>query len=215
MGWTYSGFPPRPSLDAFTRAAYSPIVGAQALPLLELETMWLETDRLLLRRPLLSDAPDLLDILGDEDAMRYTRRLDGLRACRRYIVGHECQRRKVGYGPWIVLEKARRVTIGVGGLYDDPFEVGWGIEVGFHFAATAWGRGYATELTQFSVQFAHERLGFAEVRAFAHPDNTASRRVLEKTSFERQCFIAEMNRYLYVHRVGAGAASQTTVPGTR
>jgi hypothetical protein len=24
-----------------------------------------------------------------------------------------------------------------------------------------------------------------------------------------------MHRYLYVHRVGAGAASQTTVPGTR
>ena len=170
--------------------------------------MWLETDRLLLRRPLISDAANLLDILGDEEAMRYTRRLIGLRACRRYIVGHECQRRKVGYGPWVVLEKAHRVIVGFGGLYDDPFDVGWGIEVSFHFAATAWGKGYATELTQFSLHFAHERLGFAEVRAFAHPDNAASQKVLKKTSFERLCLIPEMNRYLFVHRAGTGGFAE-------
>jgi [ribosomal protein S5]-alanine N-acetyltransferase len=148
--------------------------------------MWLETDRLLLRRPCLSDAAGLQSILGDDDAMRYTRRLATLRECRRYIAGHECQRRKLGYGPWLVVEKASREIIGFGGLYDDPFEVGWGIEIGYQFAKTAWGNGYATELTEFCLQLAHERLGFAEVRAFAHPDNAASQRVLTKTSFERQ-----------------------------
>lgn len=176
--------------------------------------MWLETDRLLLRKPLLSDAPNLLDILGDEEAMRYTRRLIDLRACRRYIAGHECQRRKIGYGPWVVLEKGRRAIIGFGGLYEDPFAVGWGVEVSYHFAAIAWGNGYATELTKFSLRFAHERLGFAEVRAFAHPDNTASQRVLKKASFERQCFVPEMERYLYVHRVGAAMAPRAADPGT-
>jgi hypothetical protein len=90
--------------------------------------------------------------------MQYTRRLVGLRACRRYIAGHECQRRKVGYGPGIVLEKARGVMIGIGGLYDDPFDVGWGTEVGYTFAEAAWGNGYATELVKFSLQFAYERL---------------------------------------------------------
>ena len=53
--------------------------------------MWLETDRLLLRRPLLSDAADLQSILGDEDAMRYTRRMASLREWRRHIAGHERQ----------------------------------------------------------------------------------------------------------------------------
>jgi len=162
--------------------------------------MWLETDRLVLRKPVLSDAPGLLNILGDREAMQYTRRLVGLRACRRYIAGHECQRRKVGYGPWIVLKKARGVMIGFGGLYDDPFDVGWGIEVGYTFAEAAWGNGYATELVKFSVQFAYERLGFAEVKAFAHPDNAASHRVLKKAGFEYQRVVPEMNRYLYVHR---------------
>jgi|RhiMethySRZTD1v2_1073278.scaffolds.fasta_scaffold1194189_1 [ribosomal protein S5]-alanine N-acetyltransferase len=162
--------------------------------------MWLKTDRLLLRRPVLSDAPDLQRILGDEDAMRFTHRLESLRECRRHLAGHECQRRKVGYGPWVVLDKSDRAIIGFGGLYDDPFHVGWGIEVAYQFAKAAWGKGYATELTGFCLRVAHECLGFTEVRAFAHPDNAASQRVLEKTGFERQRFVPEMNRYLFVHR---------------
>jgi [ribosomal protein S5]-alanine N-acetyltransferase len=162
--------------------------------------MWLETERLLLRKAFLSDAPDLQRILGDEDAMRYTRRMASLRECRRYIAGHECQRRKLGYGPWVVIEKLRYAVVGFGGLCDDPFDVGWGIEVTYHFIQTAWGNGYATELTEFCLKLAHERLGFSEVRAFAHPDNAASLRVLEKTGFERQRFVPEMNRYLFVHR---------------
>jgi len=104
---------------------------------------------MLLRKPRLSDAADLYRILGDEDTMQYTRRLASLSDTRRYLAGHECQRRKKGYGPWVVFEKAAGTLIGFGGLYDDPFDVGWGIEVGYHFAKTAWGNGYATELTQF------------------------------------------------------------------
>jgi [ribosomal protein S5]-alanine N-acetyltransferase len=90
--------------------------------------------------------------------------------------------------------------IGFGGLYDDPFDVGWGIEVSYHFAKRAWGKGYATELTEFCLRVAHDRLGFAEIRAFAHPDNVASHRVLEKTGFELQRFVGQMNRFLFVHR---------------
>ena len=162
--------------------------------------MWLETDRLLLRRPFLSDASCLQSILGDEDAMRYTFKVANLRECRRHIAGHECQRRKVGFGPWIVFEKAGRTMIGFGGLYDDPFDLGWGTEVGYQFAKSAWGNGYATELTKFCLEMAHEHLGFPEVRAFAHPDNTASLRVLKKSGFALERFVPEMNRYLFVHR---------------
>src|SRR5690349_15876347 len=141
--------------------------------------MRFETDRLLLRRPCLADATDLLRFLGDADAMRYTHSVAGLRDCRRHIAGHECQRRKVGYGPWAVRDRKHGGIIGFGGLYDDPFDAGWGPEIGYRFAPSAWGQGYATELTRFCLTVAHGRLGLAEVRAFAHPDNAASRRVLE------------------------------------
>ncbi len=129
-----------------------------------------------------------------------TRSRSPISACRRHIAGHECQRRKLGFGPWSVLDKASGRIIGFGGLYDDPFDPGWG----YHFARSAWSRGFATELTRFSIALAHGPLRLAEVRAFAHRDNVASRRVLAKTGFVEQRFMPEMNRYLYAHH-GASA----------
>jgi RimJ/RimL family protein N-acetyltransferase len=165
--------------------------------------MEIETDRLLLRRPLLSDAADLIRFLGDVDAMRYTQSIVNLRECRRYLAAHERQRRKTGCGPWIVLAKTDRAIVGFGGLYDDPFDAGWGLEVSYRFAPSAWGRGHATELTTFCLKLARETLEIAEVKAFAHPDNAASRRVLEKTGFERRRFVPEMNRDLYVRQLAS------------
>ena len=157
-----------------------------------------ETDRLYLSRPRLSDAPDLLRFLGDRDAMRYTLHLASLDDVRRFLAGHEAQRRRLGYGPWTVREKTTREIVGIGGLYDDPFEPGWGPEVAYQFAPTAWGKGYATELTRYCLRLAREAFRIASVRAFAHPDNLASRRVLEKAGFREASFVSEMSRLLYV-----------------
>jgi [ribosomal protein S5]-alanine N-acetyltransferase len=162
--------------------------------------MRLETDRLWLSPPRLADAAELLLFLGDAVAMRHTQRIADLRACRRHFAAHACQRRKLGYGPWTVRTKADGRTIGFGGLYDDPFDPGWGVEVGYRFAPSAWGRGFATELTRFCLQLASEQLGLSVVRAFAHPDNAASRRVLEKAGFQQRRFVSDMNRYLYEYR---------------
>jgi hypothetical protein len=89
-------------------------LGAGVRRCASLSAMRLETDRLLLRRPRLSDAIDLLRFLGDAAAMRYTHSLAGLRDCRRHIAGHECQPRKVGFGPWTVLDRKHERIIGFG-----------------------------------------------------------------------------------------------------
>ncbi len=163
--------------------------------------MRIETERLVLRRPRLGDAAELWRFLGDAEAMRYTRKLADLRDCRRYLAGHECLRRRLGFGLWTVLAKEDGAIIGIGGLSDDPFDPGWGVEVTYHFAPAVWGKGYATELTRFSLKTARDELGLAEVRAFAHPENAASQRVLAKAGFERQRFVPAMNRYLYARRL--------------
>ena len=87
--------------------------------------------------------------------------------------------------------------IGWGGLYDDPFDPGWGIEIGYFFDPAAWGHGYATELAAASTSVADNILCVPEVRAFAHPENIGSRRVLEKAGFEVVRFVPEMERFLY------------------
>jgi ribosomal-protein-alanine N-acetyltransferase len=159
--------------------------------------MPLETARMLLRAPRLTDAPRLFEFLGDTTAMQYTTPQASLGDCRRYLAAHERQRRRVGCAPWVVVEKEAGATIGFGGLYEDPFDLGWGIEVGYFFAPAAWGKGYATELTLFCVALARQQARWPILRAFAHAQNTASRRVLLKSGFQQERFVPAMERFLY------------------
>lgn len=159
--------------------------------------MTVETPRLILRRPILVDVPALFAFLGDAEAMRFTHADASLRICSRRVAAHERRRRRDGYAPWTILAKADHRIIGWGGLYDDPFEPGWGVEVGYYFHPDAWGRGYATELVRACTALADHSLALPEIRAFAHPENAGSRRVLEKAGFQVLRFVPEMERLLY------------------
>jgi ribosomal-protein-alanine N-acetyltransferase len=170
--------------------------------------MSIETTRLILRPPVLADVPMLFQFLGDAEATRYTRCDVSLRRCRRRIAVHEWRRRRDGYAPWTITTKADGRIIGWGGLYDDPFDPGWGVEIGYHFYPAAWGKGYATEMASACLAMADDVLRLPEVSAFARPENVASRRVLEKVGFEQVRFVPEMERFLYRRRrpdVVAGA----------
>jgi ribosomal-protein-alanine N-acetyltransferase len=159
--------------------------------------MTIETVRLLLRRPVLADVPALFEFLGDAGAMRHTHVDTSFRACRRRIAVHEWRRRRDGCAPWTLVAKREGRIVGWGGLYDDPFDPGWGVEVGYYFHPEVWGRGYATELVSACLELADRELELAAVRAFAHPENTGSRRVLEKSGFEVERFVPKMTRFLY------------------
>ena len=156
-----------------------------------------ETPRLLLRRPRLADAPTLFEFLGDPVAMQHTHAHASLRECRRRVAVHEWHRRRNGCAPWTVVTKADGRIIGWGGLYDDPFHPGWGVEVGYFFHPSAWGQGYASELVSACTAFADHTLQLAKMRAFARPENAGSRRVLEKAGFEVVRFVPELERLLY------------------
>jgi RimJ/RimL family protein N-acetyltransferase len=159
--------------------------------------MEVETARLILRPPRLADVPTLFAFLGDAQAMRWTRTDASLRDCRRRIVAHERRRRIDGYAPWTVVAKADQRIIGWGGLYQDPFEPGWGPEVGYFFAPDRWGQGFASELVAVCTTLADRALRLPELRGFAHPENIASRRVLEKAGFVFARAVPEMNRLLF------------------
>ena len=135
--------------------------------------------------------------MGDPVAMRFTHAQPDIDACRHHVAVHERQRRSVGCAPWTIVEKAGGTIIGWGGLYEDPFDPGWGVEVAYLFSPSAWGHGYATELVTRCVDVARGELGLASLIAFAHPENAGSRRVLEKTGFAAERFVPEMDRLLY------------------
>lgn len=157
----------------------------------------LETARLSLRPPTLADVPALFAFLGDAQAMRHTHCDTTLRQCRRRIAVHEWRRRHDGYAPWTIRTKADGAVIGWGGLYQDPFDPGWGIEVGYSFSPAVWGQGYASELVAACLVMADGVLRLPETVAFTHADNVASRRVLAKAGFTVVRHVAEMDRTLY------------------
>ena len=168
--------------------------------------MNLETERLLLRPPRLADVPALFAFLGDPQAMRHTHLDESLKQCRRRIAVHERRRRRDGYAPWTVVWQQENRIIGWGGLYQDPFDPSWGIEVGYSFHPRVWGNGFATELVTIATQLADLVLKLPEVVAYVRADNTASRRVLEKTGFREVRKVPEMGRLQYRRDLGGSQA---------
>ena len=57
------------------------------------------------------------------------------------------------------------------------------LELGFHFRPAYWGQGLAVESARAVIKLARESLKAEGLFAGHHPDNQASRRVLEKLGF--------------------------------
>jgi [ribosomal protein S5]-alanine N-acetyltransferase len=159
----------------------------------------IETPRLYLRSPILADVPRLYQFLGDAEAMKFTHIDGSLKQCRQRVAVHEYYRRKDDVAPWTVILKSKQKIIGWGGLYVDPFDRRWGVEVGYYFDPAYWGKGYASELVAAAIDVAELSVGLKEVWAFARLENKSSGRVLEKAGFKIDRWVPEMERNLY-HR---------------
>ena len=141
----------------------------------------------------------MFEFLGDPVAMRFTLVDASLKVCRQRIAIHERLRRRDGYAPWTVISKDSNQIIGWGGLYNDPFDPGWGVELGYFFHPYAWGQGYGSELASAALEEATQKLQLPKVCAFARPENKVSRRLLEKAGFKYIRFVPEMERF-YLER---------------
>ncbi len=101
---------------------------------------------------------------------------------KRRIERFERQRRERGLGHWAV--EAREDTTLVGGIgllhHHDWPEDPDNVEVGWLLDPREWGRGLATEGAIASLGYGFESLGLERIISIAHPENLASRRVMEK-----------------------------------
>jgi RimJ/RimL family protein N-acetyltransferase len=155
------------------------------------------TERLILRPPRRADVAALFEFLGNAKAMKLTHVDETLRNCRRRVMVHEWRRRRDGCAPWVVSLRDESRIIGWGGLYEDPFDPGWGVEIGYYFHPAVWGRGYASELVSAALEIADQQLQLPKVWAMAHPENLGSQRVLKKRGFSVVRYIPEKTRLLF------------------
>ena len=159
----------------------------------------LETERLTLRGHRLEDFCHVRRYVGRsygdqghvlEGEVSYRRGIPGA-ALLRYL-GHWTL---LGFGYWVVEEKATSLFVGEIGFADlkremegslkDAPEIGWVLASRFH------GRGYATEATLAAVAWGDAHFGPIQTTCIIDPENRASIRVAEN------CGYRELRRTTY------------------
>jgi len=148
---------------------------------LEVHVSEIETDRLVLRRLCVDDAPFILGLLNEPSFLRFigdkgVRTLDDARG---YIVNQQiASYERFGFGLYLTARKQDGASIGICGLVKrDSLD---DVDIGFAFAPAFWSQGYAAESASAVVAHATRVLGLPRVVAITNPDNIGSIKVLEK-----------------------------------
>jgi len=148
----------------------------KALPLIVLET-----DRLVLRRLTLNDAPFIVELLNQPSFLRFIgdRGVRDQQTARQYLLkGPIASYEKHGFGLNLVFLKDSGDPIGICGLLKrDTLP---DVDVGFAFLPAHWRKGYAREAAQAILAHARAAHGLKRVVAITSPGNVASIGVLEK-----------------------------------
>jgi ribosomal-protein-alanine N-acetyltransferase len=138
------------------------------------------TVRLCLRAFDQADVEPLHRILCGPDVLRYFPRPDPPPRERvaRMIARLMQHWEEHGYGVWAVTSRANGALMGRCGLQYLPETDE--VEIDFLLGRDFWGQGFAAEAGRASLRFGLENLTVERIVGIVHPENLASRRVLEK-----------------------------------
>lgn len=144
--------------------------------------VFLETKRLVLKIPELSDLQDWILIIQDLVVMKYignVKTKEEIEALFFDVVVPYHKKHEIGFCS--VFEKETGSFVGQAGLfhigYDDTKT---DIEVAYRLFEKFWGKGYATELASALVEWGFANLPVNKLVGFAAEDNAASSQVLKK-----------------------------------
>jgi RimJ/RimL family protein N-acetyltransferase len=144
--------------------------------------VFVETERLLLRRLTDADVDVLVELDADPEAMRY---ITGGRPTPRDHVAN-------GFLPWAssfyergcgifaLIEKETGEFVGRAGIHPTDDRPADELELGYRIRRSSWGKGYATEASRALIDKVFTDLGARRVWAQTMTVNAASRRVMEK-----------------------------------
>ncbi len=146
-----------------------------------------ETERLLLRHFHIFDDAAMEQIFCDEEVMRFGSGAKPKEFVRNWIRVTLQNYVQWGFGPWAVVEKAGRETMGYCGLFYFPDINGKPeVEIGYRLARRFWNSGYSTEAAIAVRDYGFTTLGLARIIAMVDPGNVASVRVAEKAGMHHE-----------------------------
>jgi RimJ/RimL family protein N-acetyltransferase len=146
--------------------------------------VFLETERLVLRRFTGDDIDHLVELDSDPEVMRF---INGGRPTPRDEIENDVlpgflgyYERYAGYGFWAAVERSTGRFIGWFHFRPAKEAPPDEVELGYRLRRSAWHKGYATEASRALIDNGFAELGVQRVVAFTMVVNVASRRVMEK-----------------------------------
>lgn len=146
-------------------------------------SIFLETKRLILKEPEVSDFDNLLVLRTDPDVMQYigTGTVQTSEQVKTFLDNAKPYLGEYGLAFYSVFEKETGNFVGQAGLFHLGFDVAQtDIELAYRLHTKYWNKGYATELAKALIGYGFTKLSLPKIVAIVHPENNRSRRVMEK-----------------------------------
>lgn len=144
----------------------------------------IETERLLFRELLPSDAQAMFELDSDPEVVKYVgvELHTHIGQTQQLIEMIRQQYRDYGIGRWAVILKETNEFIGWAGLkyikeLNDRQD---NYDLGYRFLKRHWGKGYGTESARAFIDFGFNEMQLARISAYIDVENTASQKILEK-----------------------------------
>lgn len=148
-----------------------------------------ETERLILRELLPSDAEGMFELDSDPEVHRYLGNdpVKTIERCWEVIEFVRNQYVENGIGRWAMVEKGTNNFLGWTGLKLVKTPMNNHIDyydLGYRLIRKHWGKGFATEAAHASLAYGFNKLDLDNIHATADVNNKGSRNVLEKAGLK-------------------------------
>ncbi|ESU28173.1 GCN5-related N-acetyltransferase [Flavobacterium limnosediminis JC2902] len=149
----------------------------------------LETERLILREILLSDAEEMFKLDSNPNVNTYlgNNPVKTIDESLTLINNLQNQYKKNGIGRFAVVLKETNEFIGWSGIkfLTEPENNHVNVyEIGYRLQEEYWGKGYGSEAAQAWLDYGFSEMKIEKMYASVHKENTASKRILEKIGMQ-------------------------------
>jgi [ribosomal protein S5]-alanine N-acetyltransferase len=167
-------------------------------------SIFLETKRLVLKVPKLSDLENLVALRTDPDVMKYigTGALQTREQVKEFLDKVYPYLKEYGFAFYSVFEKKTGDFVGQAGLFHLGFDLNQSdIELAYRLHKKYWHQGYATELAKALIEWGFSVLSLPKIVAIVHPENQRSRRVMEKSGMSYHGMIDYQNNQMPCYEI--------------
>lgn len=145
-------------------------------------TIYIETERLILRSWKDSDKTTFAEMNSNENVMRYFPAHLSVEESNAFAERIKAEFEETGFGLYAVEIKATGEFIGYVGFhrfsFDAPFSPGW--EIGWRISDRHWHNGYVTEAAAACIDYARKRRLCPKLHSFTAVPNTPSENVMKR-----------------------------------